>query len=371
MTDQLLYQIGLTMINGVGNIMGRQLLQAFGSAEAVFAEKRAALERIPGIGSVIAANIKDPDVLRRAEKELDFVEKHRIDCYFMTEAGYPKRLRECEDAPVMLYYKGNADLNAPRIISIVGTRNATDYGKSLTEKLIGELAALIPDLLVISGLAYGIDILAHRAALKHRLPTVAVLAHGLDRIYPFVHKGTAAEMLAAGGLLTDFPSQTTPDKVNFVKRNRIVAGLPDATIIIESAEKGGSLITADLAFSYGREVFAFPGRVTDTCSQGCNRIIRQNKAELITCAADLISSIGWDVERKTLFSPPPMPSLFAGKENDDHHRVITLLREKNELHINQLAVEMDMPVHRLSTLLFELEMNNAVKAMPGSMYKLL
>ncbi|MDR1980624.1 MAG: DNA-processing protein DprA [Tannerellaceae bacterium] len=371
MTNQSLYQIGLTMINGVGDIMGRQLLQTLGSAEAIFAEKRSTLERIPGIGSVIAANIKNPDVLRCAEKELAFIEKNGITCYFITETGYPKRLRECADAPVLLYYRGNTDLNALRIVSLVGTRSATDYGKSLTEKLISELAALFPGLLIISGLAYGIDILAHRAALKHQLPTVAVLAHGLDRIYPFVHTGTATDMLTHGGLLTDFPSHTTPDKMNFVKRNRIVAGLSDATIIIESAEKGGSLITADLAFSYGRDVYAFPGKVTDTCSQGCNRIIRQNKAGLITSAADFVSAICWDVEGKPQPSPPQMPSLFAGKEKDEHLRIITMLREKNELHINQLAIEMDMPVYRLSTLLFELEMNNVVKAIPGSMYKLL
>ena len=369
MTDKRIYQIGLTMINGVGDILARQLLQSQGDAEAVFTEKRQNLEKIPGIGSLTAAEIKRPEVLLQAEKELAFVEKNHIPCYYLTEEAYPKRLRECTDAPILFYYKGTADLNASRIISIVGTRHATEYGRAVTEELIQTLSASFPDLLVVSGLAYGIDVCAHRSALKAGLPTIGVLAHGLDRIYPPAHRSTAVEMLQKGGLLSDFPSGTEPDKPNFVKRNRIVAGLADATLVVESAEKGGSLITADIAFSYGRDVYAFPGRVNDIHSKGCNALIQQNKAGLITSAADLISALCWDVEKKA--APAPVQSeLFFGEEESRTGAITTLLREKGEMHIDQLAKSLDQPVRELFPLLFELEMNGRIRTLPGNIYKL-
>ena len=327
------------------------------------------LEKIPGIGSLTAAEIKRPEVLLQAEKELAFVEKNHITCYYLTEEAYPKRLRECTDAPILFYYKGTADLNASRIISIVGTRHATEYGRAVTEELIQTLSASFPDLLVVSGLAYGIDVCAHRSALKAGLPTVGVLAHGLDRIYPPAHRSTAVEMLQKGGLLSDFPSGTEPDKPNFVKRNRIVAGLADATLVVESAEKGGSLITADIAFSYGRDVYAFPGRVNDIHSKGCNALIRQNKAGLITSAADLISALCWDVEKKA--APAPVQSeLFFGEEDSRTGAITTLLQEKGEMHIDQLAKSLDQPVRELFPLLFELEMNGRIRTLPGNIYKL-
>ncbi|WP_455639088.1 DNA-processing protein DprA [Parabacteroides sp.] len=367
MTDKQIYQIGLTMINGVGDILARQLLQTFGDAEAVFSEKRQTLEKIPGIGSLTAAEIKRPEVLLQAEKELAFVEKNQITCYFLTDENYPKRLRECPDAPVLFYFKGNADLNASRIISIIGTRHATEYGRTVTEDLVKTLAASFPDLLVVSGLAYGIDVCSHRSALKVNLPTVGVLAHGLDRIYPPAHRSTAVEMLHQGGLLSEFPSGTEPDKPNFVRRNRIVAGLADATIVVESAEKGGSLITADLAFSYGRDVYAFPGRTTDLRSKGCNNLIRQNKAGLITSASDLVSALCWDVEKKA--SPAPVQAGLLFEDDDRKGMVMILLRDQGELHIDQLAAQLNQPVRELSALLFELEMDGMVKALPGNLYK--
>lgn len=367
MTDKRIYQIGLTMINGVGDILARQLLQTFGDAEAIFAEKRQNLEKIPGFGSLTAAAIKRPEVLLQAEKELAFIEKNQIACYFLTDKNYPKRLRECPDAPVLLYYKGNTDLNASRIISIVGTRHATEYGRAMTEELIQTLSASFPDLLIVSGLAYGIDVCAHRNALKYGLPTVGVLAHGLDRIYPPAHRSIAVDMLSHGGLLSDFPSGTEPDKPNFVKRNRIVAGLAEATIVVESAEKGGSLITADLAFSYGHDVYAFPGRVNDPHSKGCNALIRQNKAGLITSASDLVSALCWDVQPAP--APVPVQAELFFEEDDRAGMVTKLLYEKGEMHIDQLAVALNLPVRELSTLLFELEMNGRVKALPGNLYK--
>lgn len=369
MTDKQIYQIGLTMINGVGDILARQLLQALGDAEVVFTEKKQNLEKIPGIGSLTAAEIKRPEVLLQAERELAFIEKNQITCYYLADETYPKRLKECPDAPILFYYKGTADLDAARIISIVGTRHATEYGRTVTEELVQTLSLSFPDLLIVSGLAYGIDVCAHRSALRNGLPTVGVLAHGLDRIYPPAHRSTAVEMLQrGGGLLSDFPSGTEPDKPNFVKRNRIVAGLADATIVIESAEKGGSLITADIAFSYGRDVYAFPGRVSDLHSKGCNALIRQNKAGLITSATDLISALCWDVEKKA--APVPVQAELFFEASDRTEAILALLREKGEMHIDRLALLLNQPVRELFPLLFELEMNGRIRTLPGNIYKI-
>ncbi len=368
MNNNLIYQIGLTMINGIGDILARHLLESLGEAEAVFKEKQRLLEKIPGIGSKHIAEIRKPDVLKRAEKELRFVEKNRIATYFLGDKEYPVRLRECPDAPIIFYYKGKEEFNIPHVISIVGTRKSTSYGRDLTEKLIQDLKNSYPDMLIISGLAYGIDIQAHRSALKYDLPTIGVLAHGLDLIYPSAHRATAIEMLEKGGLLTDFPSETQPDKPNFVKRNRIVAGLSDATVVIESAERGGSLITADIAFSYGRDVYTFPGKVNDPQSRGCNNLIKQNKAGLITSAEDLVSALCWENPNKQAVKPEQMKLAFP--ENSEYDKIITVLRQNNEIHINELAINMNMPVYQLSSLLFELEMENIIKTLPGSIYKL-
>jgi len=361
----MLYQIGLTMIHGVGSMLTRQLLDTFGSAEAVFSEKGQMLKKISGIGAKIAAEIKNPEVLKRAEKEFEFMEKHRIHGIFFTDNDYPSRLKECADAPLLIYFKGKADLNKRRIVSIVGTRNATVYGCELTERFIADLATSFPDVQIISGLAYGIDVCAHKAALRNRLSTIGVLAHGLDRIYPLQHKNTAIEMLEQGGLLTDFPSGTNPDRQNFVMRNRIVAGLSDATIVIESAEKGGSLITANIAFSYNRDIFAFPGRINDACSGGCNKIIRLNKAGLITSAADFIDAMGW--EEKNV----PVQTELSFAAEKDENEVVTVIRREKEIHINQLALKLNMTIPELSSTLFEMEMDGVVKALPGSRYKLI
>lgn len=368
MTDKTIYQLGLTMINGIGDILARHLLETLGDAEAIFKEKTDRLERVPGIHRQFAAEIKRPEVLQRAEKELAFIEKNRIRTYFLTDKNYPVRLKECPDAPVLFYFKGNADLSAKHIISIVGTRRATDYGKCQTERLIADLAVSFPDLLVVSGLAYGIDICAHRAALRAGLPTVGVLAHGLDRIYPPVHRQTAVEMLEAGGLLTDFPSDTNPDRPNFVRRNRIVGGLADATVVVESAEKGGSLVTADLAFSYGRDVFSFPGRVYDPHSRGCHLLIRQNKAGLITSADDLISAMRWDIGRTE--APLGRQTRLVFPEEGPEGEVVACLEREEEMQVNRLAMVLNRPVQELSALLFTMEMKGIVRALPGNRYRL-
>ncbi|MDD4516597.1 DNA-processing protein DprA [Massilibacteroides sp.] len=360
----MLYQIALTMIYGVGSVHSRQLLEYFGTAEAIFSEKERLLEKVPGIGAKTAAEIKNPAVLTQAESELAFMEKNQISGLFITDNAYPYRLRECVDAPLLLYSKGNIDLNKTRTVSIVGTRNATSYGRDMTEQFVSDLCAAFPDIQIISGLAFGIDIFSHKAALKNNLSTVAVLAHGLDRIYPGVHRSVAIEMLQQGGLLTDYPSGTNPDRQNFVKRNRIVAGLADATIVIESAEKGGSLITADIAFSYSRDVFAFPGKTSDPQSRGCNKLIKLNKAGLITSAADFISAMNWEEKPKVIQAE------LSFTDIDDDNPVTSLIRQKKEMHINDLAIELEVTISELSVLLFELEMEGKVKALPGGRYRI-
>ena len=372
MTDKRIYQIGLTMINGVGDILARHLLQALGEAEAVFTEKQQLLGRIPGIGSNIAAEIKRPEILQRAEKELAFIEKNNISCYYLTDTDYPVRLRECPDAPILFYFKGNTNLDATRIISIVGTRNATEYGRELTESLIKDLAKVIPDLLVVSGLAYGIEICAHRNALYNRLPTVAVLAHGLDDLYPRQHRETAARMIEQGGLLTEFLTRTNADKINFVRRNRIVAGMSDACILIESAAHGGGLITCDISQSYGRDVFTFPGRIGDHYSEGCNNLIRNNGATLITSAEDFVKDMRWQ-DDATLMRAKQQGierSLFPELSTEEE-LIVSILSKTNDLQINIISVKSNIDISRLTSLLFQMEMKGIIRTLAGGMYHLL
>ena len=366
-SEERLYLVGLTILKGVGDVLSRHLLHYFDSAEDIFKAKRHLLEKVPGIGVYTAEQIDKarPEALNRAEKELVFVDKNKIRLYSITDDDYPERLKECQDAPVVFYYKGAANLSAAKIISVVGTRRVTDYGRKCTEELIRNMSQMFPELLVVSGLAYGVDVCAHRSALKNNIATVGVLAHGLDRIYPAVHRNTAAEMIKSGGLLTDFMSETNPDRENFLQRNRLIAGLADATIVVESAEKGGSLVTADIAFSYGRDVYAFPGRTTDGCSLGCNRLIQMNKAGLISSAKDLVMSLCWDSDAKAINKQSTLP--FPEKPD---HPVIRLLEEKGEFHVNQLAAEMNLPIHKLTPTLFELELEGHIKALPGGVYKL-
>lgn len=367
LSEKLLYQIALTQIKGIGLNLARALMQALGDEEAVFKASARELETIPRISRRLVDEIRNPDVMKRAEEELRFIEKNDIQSYFFTDEDYPRRLTNCVDAPVLLYGKGNLELNRKKIVSIVGTRNLTEYGHRFSQKFIQELSAQIPDILIVSGLAYGADISAHRAALHNGVSTIGILAHGLDRIYPATHRKTAIEMLQNGGLLTEFPSQTNPDKHNFVKRNRIVAGMADALIVIESGEKGGSLITADIANSYYREVFALPGRITDAFSFGCNRLIADNKAILLQDAATFIAQMGWGDDAKK--APPVQKEIFLHL-SDEEERVFNALNGTDGMQVNRLAIELDTPVSELFMTLLELEMKNVVKALPGGMYKL-
>lgn len=368
--EEQLYCIALTMIPGIGHIGAKRLVAETGSAASVFHNRKALSDIFPDISHRVVDALDCPQAIARAEQELDFIQKKNIRCLTFTDDDYPSRLRECEDAPVVLFFKGNADLNSLHIINMVGTRHATDYGTQICASFLRDLKTLCPDVLVVSGLAYGIDIHAHREALANELPTVGVLAHGLDRIYPHVHRKTAIDMLETGGLLTEFLTETNPDRHNFVSRNRIVAGMCDATIVIESAEKGGSLITAELAEGYQRDCFAFPGRLGDEYSIGCNQLIRDNKASLILSAADFVSAMGWNMVPHPAQPENVQRSLFL-ELSEEEQKVINILEKQGNLQINTLVVEADIPVQKMSALLFELEMKGVIRVLTGGMYQLL
>lgn len=365
MDKSIEFKIALSLIPNIGDILAKRLVAYCGGPEAVFKEKKSVLEKIPGIGTVNVKSIINQQVFERTKQELIFIEKNDITPIFYLDAAYPKRLTYCADSPILLYSKGNANLNAEKMISIVGTREATDYGKRICEKLISELAAF--NVTIVSGLAYGIDICAHKAAMENNLPTICVLAHGLDKIYPAVHNAAAHKMLANGGWLTDFTSNTKPDRENFPRRNRIVAGITDATIVIESKSGGGSLITADIANSYNRDVFAFPGRIDDLCSEGCNALIKNNKAALIQSASDLTFALGWQQQNNK--KAQQQKKLFI-ELTPDQEVLINIIREKETITIDNLSLLAKLPMSKVSAILLTLEFAGAVKSLPGKIYRL-
>ena len=368
--EEQIYSIALTMVPGIGHIGAKHLIDGMGNAVDVFRLRKEIPERIPEVSQRVVEALDCPQAVLRAEQEYEFIRKNRISCLSFHDEAYPSRLRECEDAPVVLFFKGNTYLNYLHILNIVGTRNATDYGTQICASFLRDLKALCPDVLVVSGLAYGIDIHAHREALANELPTVGVLAHGLDRIYPHVHRKTAVDMLEKGGLLTEFLSGTNPDRHNFISRNRIVAGMCDATIVIESAEKGGSLITAELAEGYHRDCFAFPGRMSDEYSKGCNRLIRDNKASLLLSAEDFVQAMGWNMQTTLSEKVSVQRSLFI-ELSEEEQKIVAILEKLGNLQINSLVVEADIPVNKMTALLFELEMKGVIRVLAGGMYQLL
>lgn len=369
-SDERICSIALTLCSGIGRIGAKRLIDGIGTAAEVFRRREELPVLLPGISRNVVAALDNPSAFARAEREMEFVEKNHLSCLTLKDEAYPSRLRDCEDAPVMLFFKGNADFNRLHVINMVGTRRSTSYGEQFCADFLRDLSALCPDVLVVSGLAYGIDIHTHRAALDNNLSTVGVLAHGLDRIYPHAHRKTAIDMLAQGGLLTEFLSGTSPARHNFVSRNRIVAGMSDATIVVESDVKGGSLITADLADGYHRDCFALPGRTTDTTSMGCNRLIRDNKATLLLNAGEFVQAMGWDTSSDKTNPAGRQRNLFP-ELTADEELVVRILMRQGDLHINTLVVEADISVNRMSALLFELEMKGVVKAMVGGNYHLL
>jgi DNA processing protein len=365
-TTSLVHKIALGMIPGVGDITARKLVSYAGSVEDVFNASCRSLMKIPGVGEGLARAVAGHGYIDEASREAEYVEKQGIRVYFYLDDDYPLRLRQCEDAPVTFFYKGNADLNAAHILSIVGTRNATQHGRELCQKIVTGLAVHFPELVIVSGLAYGIDINAHKAALANNLATVAVLGHGLKTIYPSLHAGIARSMLEKGGHLTDFSSDTLPERNNFIKRNRIIAGISDATLIIESGIKGGALITADIAASYNRDVMAVPGRPGDEWSAGCNALIRCNKAALVEKHEDIEYLLGW---KAATLAAPVQTMLFTGM-TENEKKIYETLKTDGDLTIDALARMLDIPVYRLSTTLLQMELAGLITPCPGSVYRL-
>ena len=349
----------------------RQLVDEVGSAKELLENASHIRDIIPDATPRLVSLLTDSSLIERAEREMEFIEKNGIKLLCLGDEGYPYRLAECDDAPLVLHSMGNADLNAKHIVSIVGTRHASEYGKEICESFVADLARFVPGTLIVSGLAYGIDVCAHRAALNAGLPTVGVLAHGLDRIYPSVHRSTAKSMLEQGGLLSEFMSRTNPFPSNFVQRNRIVAGMSDATVVVESASKGGSLITASIAQSYSRDCFAFPGRVNDQYSCGCNELVSRNKAALITSAWDFVEAMNWEVATKKKSADELQTELFP-ELTPEENAVITALRADSDgMQVNQLVVRLNIPINKLLPLLFEMEMKGLVKAVAGGRYRVM
>ncbi len=362
--EELLHVLALLNTDGIGDVLAKKMIAHFGSATAVFSQRKQNLLKISGIGSSIIFALANTANFKRAEKEIEFINANDIHYFYFKDANYPTYLKHCFDAPVLLFQKGTINLKHQKIISIVGTRQMTNYGKSALDELFQGIKEYNP--IIVSGLAYGVDIQAHKLALKHNLQTIAVLAHGLDRIYPTVHKKYATQILENGGLLSDFWSGTNPDRENFVKRNRIVAGLSQATIVVESAEKGGSLITADIANSYNRDVFAIPGRITDAYSRGCNQLIKTNRAAMLTSARDLAYILNWekDTETKKIIQK----ELFLELSNSEKEVYNYLLKEgKQQLDI--IALHCNLPIYKIATLLLNLELKGVIKPLPGKIFE--
>jgi DNA processing protein len=373
MDQEIFYTMALTRLTNFNYQQALELYKAVGSAQLLYEHRNEIGDIIKDASPRLKEAIKDwNEPMRRAEAELRFMEEHRIRALTLTSDDYPQRLTECPDAPIIVYYTGNADLNQAKIVSIVGTRQVTQYGQDLIRRFMSELRGFCPQVLIVSGLAYGVDINAHRRALENGYETVGVLAHGLDQIYPYRHRDTAAQMLNHGGLLTEFMTQTNADKPNFVRRNRIVAGMADAVILVESAAKGGGLITAEIAQSYARAVFAFPGNVGQPYSEGCNNLIRDNGAGLISNASDFVKAMGWMDEtlRQQANTDGIERNLFPDLSPEEE-QVVSLLQQTNDLQLNIITVKTDIPIGRLTALLFQLEMKGVVKPMAGGMYHLL
>lgn len=358
-----LHKIALTFIKGVGQATAKNLLAYCGNAENVFSATEKQLLKIPGIGGKTVEAILGTNALKRAEEELDFVQKHGIEVLFFSDENYPKRLKNCFDSPILLYFKGNANLNQQRIVSVVGTRNATPYGKALCQQLVEVLEPY--NALVVSGLAYGIDIAVHKECISNNVQTIGVLGHGLDRLYPKLHKSIAQNMVLNGGLLTEFPILTNPDRQNFPQRNRIIAGISDVTVIVEASKKGGALITAEIANSYNRDVYAFPGRTNDAFSEGCNFLIKTNRAGLINNAKDLIYYLGWDEQ---VVTKKPQISLHLDLTANEQKVVDILL--KGQKAIDELAIELNIQQSKLAIVVLTLEMQGIIVSLPGKIYKI-
>jgi DNA processing protein len=367
MTENLIYKIALSLIPGIGSITAKSLIAYTGSAEQVFREKENALRLIPGVGSILATNIVRSEVMSRAGREVDFLEKYGVNALFYLDPDYPQRLLGCSDAPIILYVKGHPVLNCAKAISIVGTRHASEYGRNLADRFIAVLAERGYRILIVSGLAYGSDIQSHKSALRYTLPTVAVLGHGLETVYPSMHTAIAREMVENnGGLVSDFLSYSPIDRTNFLRRNRIIAGLSDATIVVESAKKGGALVTADIANSYNRDVFAFPGKVGEPYSEGCHFLIKSNRASLIESVNDLEYVMNWSAAQS---QPDAIQPCLFYDFNPEEKLIVDLLRSEGEMAIDLICIKTTLPMNKVSPTLLNLEFAGFVKGLPGKVFK--
>jgi len=364
MTDEeLLHLLALQKVDGVGDVIAKKLLNFFENSTAIFKAKSSQLASIDGVGSVLLKNLKSKTIFESAEKELKYIRENQINTLYFKDANYPEKLKHCLDGPVLMFASGNIDFNNKKIISIVGTRQITSYGTEFCKKLVEDLAPLDP--IIVSGFAYGVDIVAHQAAMEHNLQTIGVVAHGLNQIYPKQHSKYVAKMEKNGGFLTEFWSNSNPEKENFVKRNRIVAGISEATIVIESASKGGSLITATMASDYNRDVFAVPGRITDKFSQGCNNLIKTQRANLINSAADLVYILNWDVETK---SKSVQKQLFVNLDTDEQKIYDFLLKNGKEI-LDIIAIECEFPIYKISGVLLNMELKGVIRPLPGKLFE--
>ena len=361
--DELFYLLALQRVEGVGDVMAKKLITHCGSADAVFSTKSAQLAAIDGVGSILLKNIKDKSVFDKATAEMQFINHNNIKVAYFQDVDYPERLKQCIDGPLLLFSSGAIDLKNRKIISIVGTRQITSYGIDFCRKFMEDLAPLDP--VIVSGFAYGVDIVAHQLAIELNLQTIGVVAHGLNQIYPKTHKKYVAKVEENGGFMTEFWSSSNPDKENFVRRNRIVAGMSEATIVIESADRGGSLITANMANDYNRDVFAVPGRVTDKYSQGCNNLIKTQKANVLTSAADLVYILNWEVQKQV---KPVQKQLFVTLDGDEQLVYDYLLRTGKEV-MDIIALHCDFPIYRISGLLLNMELKGLVRPLPGKLFE--
>ena len=360
MDEENIFEIALGLVPGIGNVLAKHLISYRGSAKNIFQTPKGKLMKIPGIGSKIADAIISTEVLKKAETELTLAEKKGVSLLFYTSPKYPKRLKNLLNAPVLLYYNGNADLNSTKILSIVGTRKATEYGRNFIEKLLTELQSF-KDLLIVSGLAYGIDICAHKTCLKKQIPTVGVMANGLDMVYPYEHKDFAKQMIEQGGLLTENRFGTRPDAPKFPERNRIIAGMSDAVLVVEAAKSGGALITAEIANSFDIEVFALPGSINQKYSEGCNQLIKNHKAHLVTNTEDIIKMLNWDME--TISKKKKLTISL----NNAEKAVYELLQNKN-LQIDELSYLSQISMSQIPSVLLGMEIKGIVKVLPGQKY---
>lgn len=362
--SSLKYEIAVTMIPNIGNVNAKKIIAYCGGAEAVFKETKKALLQIPGMGEKNVQSILNSNALQEADEEINFMEQNNIEALYFLNKDYPRRLKHCEDGPIILYTKGKMDFNREKVISIIGTRNATLNGKGFTEKLIEELSPHQP--LIISGLAYGIDIAAHKAALQNNLQTIGILAHGLDEVYPAAHKNTAKKMMENGGIASDYRNGGKIFNKQFAERNRIVAGLSDVVVVVESAAKGGSLITADLANGYSRDVFAVPGRINDEFSVGCNKLIKANKAALIESVADIEYIMGWQLDQ-----PKEAAQTYLFNDLGEEENTIAEILKEGPTSVDIISIKAKIPMSKTTANLLSLEFKGIVKSLPGKIYQLI